>query len=276
MKRRPLAGRHVPIIGQGTWTLERDERDRAVAALRRGLDLGMTHVDTAEMYGGGQVERVVGEAIAGRRDEVFLVSKVLPSNAARDRVIAACERSLTALGTDHLDLYLLHWPAGDPLAETFGAFERLVEQGKIRAYGVSNFDLPELEEAWSLAGERLACNQVAYHLLERTIEARVLPWCEAHGVPVVGYSPFGQGRFVPLGAADGTLEAIAADHGVTRHAVALAFLTRRDGLFAIPKSAQLAHVEANAAAGDVALSDAELARLDHAFPARPGRGLPFW
>ena len=171
---------------------------------------------------------------------------------------------------------MLHWPGPAPLAETFGAFEQLVEQGKIRAYGVSNFDVHELEQAWALAGDKVACNQVAYHLLERTIEARVLPWCEEHGMPVVGYSPLGQGRFPPPGAGEGVLEAIAEARGVTRHAVALAYLVRRPSLWTIPKTGQVAHVEQNAAAGELELSADEQARIDSAFPFKDSKGLPFW
>lgn len=276
MRARAIAGRPVPVIGQGTWTLERDDRTAAITALRRGLDLGMSHIDTAEMYGAGEVEKIVGEAIAGRRSEVFLASKVLPNNASGAGTIAACDRSLKRLRTDYLDLYLLHWPAPAPLEETFNAFAQLVERGKIRAFGVSNFDTDELEEAWKLVGERLACNQVAYHLLERTIEARVLPWCEAHGVPLVGYSPLGQGRFVPPGRSDGVLTAIAAAHGATRYQVALAFLVRRPSLWTIPKAGQIAHVEQNAAAAELDLDDEELTRLDRAFPVADKKKLPFW
>ncbi len=184
----------VPVIGQGTWYIDDAHRPTAVIALRRGLDLGMTHIDTAEMY--GDAELVIGEAIAGRRDEVFLVSKVLPDNASRVETVTACERSLKRLRTDRLDCYLLHWRGAYPLGETFAAFERLREQGKIRCWGVSNFDVPDLKAAWSAGAQgRIACNQVLYHLEERAIEHAVLPWCEAHGVATVAYSPFGHGRF---------------------------------------------------------------------------------
>ena len=194
------ADRQVAVIGQGTWNLEQAPRAAAVAALRRGLDLGMTHIDTAEMYGSGRAEAVVGEAIAGRRDEVFLVSKVLPHNASRRGTRAACEASLRRLGTDRLDCYLLHWPGSHPLEETIAAFEELQRDGKILSWGVSNFDVGDLEELLSVAaGSRSACNQVLYHLEERAIEHAVLPWCEEHGVAVVGYSPFGHG---PLSRAE--------------------------------------------------------------------------
>ena len=188
----------VPVTGQGTWNMERDDARTAVEALRRGLDAGATHVDTAEMYGAGRVEELVGEAIRGRRDEVFLVSKVLPRNASRRGTVAACERSLARLRTDHVDCYLLHWPGSHPLEDTLEAFAELESAGKIRAFGVSNFDERELAEAVSIAGDgRIACNQVLYHLGQRRIEHAVVPFCETRGVSVVGYSPFGSGGFVP-------------------------------------------------------------------------------
>ena len=184
----------VSVIGQGTWQLDGRNDAGAIAALRRGLDLGMTHIDTAEMY--GDAEPLVAEAIDGRRDEVFLVSKVLPSNASRAGTIKACERSLSRLRTDRLDCYLLHWRGSYPLEETFGAFEELVKAGKILSWGVSNFDADDLDEALDIVGEgKIACNQVLYHLQERAIEHAVIPWCEKHEVAVVAYSPFGQGRF---------------------------------------------------------------------------------
>ena len=191
MERHPFGSikRQVAAIGQGTWHIETAERRSAIAALRRGLDLGMTHIDTAEMYGSGAAEEVVAEAIAGRRDEVFLVSKVLPQHASRSATIAACEKSLARLGTEWLDCYLLHWRGSYPLEETIAGFERLKRAGKIRSWGVSNFDVTDLEEAVSIAGEgTLACNQVLYHLKERSIEHAVIPWCEQHGVAVVGYT----------------------------------------------------------------------------------------
>jgi diketogulonate reductase-like aldo/keto reductase len=188
--------RILGVIGQGTWYLETGNRASSIAALRAGIDLGMTMIDTAEMYGAGAAERLIGEAIAGRRDEIFLVSKVLPEHASRRGTIVACERSLMRLKTDRLDSYLLHWRGQYPLAETIAAFEQLRADGKIRSWGVSNFDVPDLEEAWAIAGQgRIACNQVLYHLRERAIEHAVLPWCERHVVAVVGYSPFGHGHF---------------------------------------------------------------------------------
>ena len=210
MVRRPFGwtGVPVPVIGQGTWNLERADRAEAVAALRRGLDAGMTHVDTAEMYGAGRVEELVGEAIAGRRDEVFLVSKVLPEHASFAGVLAACEASLRRLATDRLDLYLLHWASRHQIEQTIAGFERLVRDGKIRHYGVSNFDTGELERALALAGpDRIACNQVLYHLEERAIEHAVLPWCERHGMAVKMAGPKGRdvvygGIVLPPGSAD--------------------------------------------------------------------------
>lgn len=271
------SGREVPVIGQGTWNLEQGDESAAIAALRRGLDLGMTHIDTAEMYGAGAAEERVGRAIAGRRDEVFLVSKVLPENASRAGTLRACERSLARLGTDRLDLYLLHWPGSHPIADTVEAFERLRADGKILAWGVSNFDVAELEAVAKLgAGARLACNQVLYHLEERAIEHAVLPWCEARGVAVVGYSPFGTAGFPSAKSRGGrVLQEIADAHDATPRQVALAFLVRRPSLFAIPKAADARHVAENAAAGTLRLTTDEIARLEQAFPrGRKPRALP--
>jgi len=259
----------VSVIGQGTWYIDDAHRPTAVAALRHGIDSGMTHIDTAEMY--GDAEPVVGAAIAGRRDEVFLVSKVLPSNASRAGVVGACERTLTRLGTDRLDCYLLHWRGSHPLEETFAGFEQLREQGKIRSWGVSNFDVDDLEEAWRSGGEgHLACNQVLYHLEERAIEHAVLPWCERQGVAVVAYSPFGHDRFPdPRTPGGRVLEQIAAEHGASARQVALRFLVRRPAVFAIPKASTVAHADDNAGAGALELSTAELDRIDAAFPRGP-------
>jgi diketogulonate reductase-like aldo/keto reductase len=267
----------VPVIGEGTWYFERAARAQAVAAVRRGLDLGITHIDTAEMYGAGRAEEIVGEALAGRRSEAFLVSKVLPSNASRKGTIAACEASLRRLKTDHLDCYLLHWPGSYPLEETVAAFEALQAAGKIKAWGVSNFDVDDLDALLAVADAKdIACNQVLYHLKERAIEHEVLPWCEKHGVAIVAYSPFGHDDFPEAGSSQGkVLAEIARAHGATPRQVALAFLTRRPGLFAIPKAADVAHVEENAGAGDLVLSAEETARMEKAFPlGRKGRGLP--
>ena len=262
------SGPLVPSIGQGSWYSEQGDRREAIAAFRRGLDLGLSHIDTAEMYGDGRAEALIGEAIAGRRDEAFLVSKVLPHNASRRDVQAACERSLKHLRTDRLDCYLLHWRGPHPLEETFAAFEALKQQGKILSWGVSNFDEDDLDEALAAAGKgRIACNQVLYHLRERAIEHAVIPWCEENGVAVVAYSPFGHDDFPAADSASGkVLAEIAASHGATPRQVALAFLTRRESVFAIPKAGRVAHVEDNAGALNLALSEAEIARIDAAFP----------
>ena len=270
-----LNGPQVPVIGQGTWYIDHGDRKRAVAALRRGIDLGMTHIDTAEMY--GDAELVVAEAIAGRRDEVFLVSKVLPSNASRSGTIAACERSLARLKTDRLDCYLLHWRGASPLTETVAAFEQLVSAGKIRSWGVSNFDADDLDELLDVAGEgRIACNQVLYHLQERAIEHAVIPWCKQHGTAVVAYSPFGHNDFPSPGSRAGqVLQAIAENHGASPRQAALSFLTRDPAAFAIPKASDPEHAAENAAAGDLVLAADEIAALDKAFPRGPRpRSLP--
>jgi diketogulonate reductase-like aldo/keto reductase len=269
--------REVPVIGQGTWEIETGDRAAAVTALRLGLDLGMTHIDTAEMYGDGVAEEMVGEAIAGRRDEVFLVSKVLPQNGSRKGTVAACKRSLARLRTDRLDSYLLHWRGRYPLEETFAAFEDLLAEGRILSFGVSNFDVPDLKEAWKAAGGRpLACNQVLYHLRERAIEHGVLPSCAERGAAVVGYSPFGHGSFPgPHTPAGRVLSEIAARHGATPRQVALRFLVRKPPLFAIPKASSPAHTKENAAAGDLRLSESDLKWLDETFPpGPPPRELP--
>jgi diketogulonate reductase-like aldo/keto reductase len=295
------AGPEVPVIGIGTWNMEHDDRGAAIAAIRRALDLGMVHVDTAELYGSGEVERMVGEAIAGRRDQVFLVSKLLPRHATYAGAIKACEASLARLGTDHLDAYLLHWREELPLAEAFRAFDDLVRQGKIRRWGVSNFDDADLAEALALLGPRrgdtqLVCNQVLYHLGERAIEHRVVPWCEQHGVAVVAYSPLGSrggfpdGRALdptggsasrPAGRAAGvptprlaSLEGVARRLGATPRQVALAFLARRPSSLVIPKSSQARHVDELAGADAVALDADAIAAIEAAFPLRPWRGLP--
>lgn len=266
---------HVPVIGQGTWNLEHADETQAVATLQAGIAAGMTHIDTAELYGSGRAERIVGRAIAGRREQVFLVSKVLPTNASYARTLAACERTLERLGTDHLDVYLLHWRGGTPLAETVRAFEKLAADGKIHAWGVSNFDVDDLEETVAIAGAgRIACNQVLYHLAERSIEHTVIPWCRRHRVAVVAYSPFGSGNFPSLQSGGGQiLAALAAKRGCSAHRVALAFLVQRGAVFAIPKAAKQEHALENAAAGDLDLTAAEVHALDRAFPAHPRRGL---
>lgn len=260
------AGQQVSVIGQGTWYIDRGDRAAAVASLRKGLDLGMTHIDTAEMY--DDAELVVADAISGRRDEVFLVSKVLPSNASRRGTVQACDRSLKHLKTDRLDCYLLHWRGQYPLEETVAAFEELVDAGKILSWGVSNFDADDLDEMQQAAGEgRIACNQVLYHLNERAIEHAVIPWCEANGVAVVAYSPFGHDDFPSAQSAKGkVLQEIAARHGATPRQVALSYLTRWPSAFAIPKASSAVHASDNAGAADITLSAQDIAALDNAFP----------
>lgn len=267
--------REVSVIGQGTWRIDGGQRTSAIAALRRGLELGMTHIDTAEMY--GEAESIVGEAIEGRREDVFVVSKVLPENASRQGTIAACERSLARLKTEYLDCYLLHWRGSYPLEETVEAFEALRASQKILSWGVSNFDVEDLEDLRDVTDIRLvACNQVLYHLKERAIEHRVLPWCEQRGVSIVAYSPFGHGEFPGRDTRQGSLLAeIAAAHGATPRQVALRFLVRRPSVFAIPKASTPVHAEENAGAGDLHLTKAEIARIDRAFPlGSPPRELP--
>jgi diketogulonate reductase-like aldo/keto reductase len=274
MERRRFGstGREAAVIGQGTWELEKAESTAAFATLRRGLDFGMTHIDTAEMYGSGAVEELIGAAIDDRRDEVFLVSKVLPNNASLKGTIAACERSLRRLRTDRLDCYLLHWRGSHPLEDTVAAFERLRADGKILSWGVSNFDVDDLAEVRRIAGEgHPSCNQVLYHLRERTIEQAVLPWCEQNGVAVVAYSPFGhKGGFPePRSAGGRVLNDIADRRRATPRRVALRFLVRRPSVFAIPKASSPHHAEENAKAGALELSEADVARIDAAFPIDP-------
>lgn len=254
MLKRAFGPSQVPVIGQGTWRFGGKE---AVDALKAGIELGLTHIDTAELYGS---EEMVADASEGRRDEIFLVSKVLPSNATRKGTVRACEQSLRRLRTDCLDCYLLHWPGSHPLEDTIAAFEELRAAGKIRSYGVSNFDEDLLERAVAIAGRgRIACNQVLYNLGERHIEARVLPKCREHGVVLVGYSPFDN---LPE---RGELALVAGELKATPRQVALAFLTRKPALFAIPKASSIAHVEENAKAGELALTAGELQRIDSAF-----------
>lgn len=277
MKQKPF-GKGYPatsVIGQGTWYLDHGDRKRAVAALQRGLDLGMTHIDTAEMY--GDAELVIADAIAGRRDEVFLVSKVLPSNASRRGTITACERSLQRLKTDRLDCYLLHWGGAYPLADTVAAFEALKQAGKIGSWGVSNFDVDDLDDLSAVAGAgQIACNQVLYHLSERAIEHAVIPWCDKHGVAVVAYSPFGHDDFpTPHSKGGAVLQRIAEAHAAMPRQVALAFLTRTPSVLAIPKASSAEHAAENAAAGALDLSHDEIMTIDQAFPRGPKpRGLP--
>jgi diketogulonate reductase-like aldo/keto reductase len=270
--------RRVAAVGQGSWKIEESAAESAVAAMRRGLDLGLTHIDTAEMYGSGAAECIIADAIAGRRDEVFLVSKVLPGNASKRGTLAACEKSLARLRTDRLDCYLLHWRGAYRLEETIAAFDALVRDGKILSWGVSNFDVDDLDEVAAIAGAgHPACNQVLYHLQERAIEHAVLPWCQRHGTAVVAYTPFGQSRslFDARTKQGKVLQEIADAHHASARQVALRFLLRHPDAFVIPKASGMAHVAENAGAASLELSAAELATIDAAFPrGKPRRGLP--
>lgn len=272
MLRRPFGstGVQVPVIGQGTWQLR--DRRAAAEALAEGLRLGMTHIDTAELYTGS--EEVIAPVIQGRREEVFLVSKVLPRNASYEGTLAHCEKSLQRLGTDHLDAYLLHWRTDQyPLEDCMRALRELARQGKTRHVGVSNFDVPDLEEARRLLGpQRLACNQVLYHLGDRGIENELIPYCKRHGIAVVGYSPFGSGDFPPGGRKGArVLEEVGKRHGKTPHQVALNFLSRDEGVFLIPKAERAAHVRENAGSIGWDLTPRDVEELDAAFP-RPEPG----
>ena len=262
-------GAAVPALGQGTWMMaERPEQRAAeIAALREGVELGLTLIDTAEMYADGASERLVGEAIVGMRDRVFLVSKAYPHNASRDRLPAACEASLRRLGTDRLDLYLLHWRGSVPLAETVEAMERLVAAGKVLRWGVSNLDVDDMEELLAAGGAACAADQVLWNLTRRGPERNLLPWLDARSMPLMAYSPVEQGRL--LGHPE--LVAIAGELGATPAQVALAWLLARDGVIAIPKAGSVAHVCENRAAADLVMDAAVMARLDLAFPAPRGR-----
>jgi diketogulonate reductase-like aldo/keto reductase len=262
-------GTMVPALGLGTWKMGEKPRQRAaeVKALAAGLDLGLSLIDTAEMYGEGGAEEVVGEAIAGRRDEVFLVSKVYPHNASTKGIPAACERSLQRLKTDRIDLYLLHWRGSVPLQETVAAFERLRREGKVRRWGVSNLDAEDMQELTAIpGGEHCQTNQVLYHLDERGPEWSLLPWQRDRGVPIMAYSPLGQGTL--LGRKE--LAQLAKARSVSAAAIALAWVLRRSDVIAIPKAADLDHLRENAKAADLVLSDEELALLDRAFPPPSG------
>ncbi|MDG4894236.1 aldo/keto reductase [Mesorhizobium sp. WSM4976] len=259
------SGEGVPLLGQGTWKMGEDRRRRAdeVSALKLGLDLGITLIDTAEMYASGGAEEVVAEAIAGRRDETFLVSKVLPSNASRAGVERACEASLKRLSTDRIDLYLLHWPGSVPLSETVEAFESLKAQGKIRYWGVSNFDTDEMEDLVGLpSGGNVQTNQVLYNLSRRGPEFDLAPWCAERGIPLMAYSPVEQGAL----ARNARLEAVAARHNATAAQIALAWAMAQPGVIAIPKAVRQEHVRQNAAALDIKLAPKDFADLDRAFP----------
>ena len=268
----------MPVVGLGTWQMEGNDRESAIVAIRRAIDLGLVHIDTAELYGRGLVEELVGEAIAGYRGDVFLASKIHPDHATYAGTLLACEKSLRRLRTDRLDLFLLHWRGIQPLEETFRAFEELKKEGKILAWGLSNFDVADVERAVELAGDGvIACNQVLYNLTERDVEHVLQPVCERHGIALVAYSPLGSGQFPSRGSWRGdVLEGVAQAHGVTSRAVALAFLARRPSAFVIPKSARADHVAELAPAGDLVLTRTEVDTIDAAFPLGPPKSkMPF-
>lgn len=262
------SGETVPALGQGTWKMgdSRNRRADEVRALKLGIELGMNLLDTAEMYAEGGAEEVVREAVGGQRDDIFIVSKVSPGNASRSGTIAACERSLKRIGTDRIDLYLLHWPGHHPLRDTVAAFEQLRAEGKIRQWGVSNFDAAGMDEVLEAGGRNVAANQVLYNLTRRGIEHDLLPWQAAHKVPVMAYSPVEQGRL----ARSRPLDSIALKHGVSPAQVALAFTLLRSDVISIPKATDPAHVRDNRAAADLVIDAADRAALEGAFP--PPRG----
>ena len=259
-------GTDVPALGQGTWHMGENARlaQQEVSALKLGIELGLTLIDTAEMYGNGRAEELVAEAVAGRRDELFIVSKVYPHNASRSGTPAACERSLKRLRTDRIDLYLLHWPGSHPLSETVEAFEKLREAGKIRYWGVSNFDTGEMGRVWKQpAGENCATNQVLYHPDSRGIEFDLLPWCAQHRMPIMAYSPLGQGGRLLRSK---VLAAVAKRHGATPAQVAIAWGMRSGSVISIPKATDPAHVRENAVAGEITLTAEDLAEIDAVHP----------
>ena len=271
-KLRLPMGDEIPVLGQGTWRMGESANHRAeeVKVLQLGLDLGMTLIDTAEMYADGKSEEVVGDAIAGRRDPVFLVTKVLPSNASHKGVVAAGERSLKRLKTDRIDLFLLHWRGGVPLAETLAGFHDLMQAGKIRSFGVSNFGVDDMKEWCALkGGDDLQANQVLYNVATRGVDFDLVPWQVGHGIPVMAYSPLAQGRF-PKSAA---LKAVAAQHDATVGQVMLAWCLRHKSVFAVPKTSRVEGVHENAAAADLVLTNADLAEIDREFPP-PNRAKP--
>lgn len=258
------SGETVPVLGQGTWKMGDYPRKRAdeIRALQAGIDLGMTLIDTAEMYADGVAEEITGEAVRGRRDEVFIVSKVLPSHASHEQTVRAAERSLKRLGTDRIDLYLLHWRGGYGLDDTISGFETLQRAGKIRHWGVSNFDVDDMKELIDLGGKAVATNQVLYNLTRRGIEYDLLPWQEQREIPVMAYSPIEQGRL----AGDRALAEIAGRHGKTPAQIALAFVLSRPNMLAIPKAGTVEHVRENAEAADILLTPEDMQTLDRAFP----------
>ncbi len=260
-----LSGRYIPVLGQGTWRMgeESSQKDAEIAALSLGLDMGMTLIDTAEMYGEGGAEKVVAEAMKNRREEVFLVSKVYPHNASLKGAIAACERSLKRLKTDYIDLYLLHWRSSIPLSETLEAFESLQQTGKIRDYGVSNFDTDDMDKAIKLpTGKQIVTNQVLYNLARRGIEWDLLPWCNRQNIPVMAYSPIEQKAILK----NSGLKSVASRHNATPAQIALAWLIQQPGIIAIPKASNPEHVRENSAALDIQLDHEDLTELDKAFP----------
>ncbi|WP_151995476.1 aldo/keto reductase [Buttiauxella massiliensis] len=267
----------LPAIGQGTWYMGENAAQRMdeVNALRAGIDLGLRLIDTAEMYADGEAEKVVGEAISGRRDEVFLVSKVYPWNASGQQAIAACEASLKRLKTDYLDLYLLHWRGDIPPQDTVSVMQQLIEHGKIRCWGVSNLDYADMQELWNTAGGRgCATNQVLYHLASRGIEHDLLPWCQQQHMPVMAYCPLAQAGRLRSGLMNHpALNELANRKGVSVAQLLLAWVIHHDGVMAIPKAGSVAHVKENAAALEIALSQEEIALMEKAFPA-PGRKTP--
>lgn len=265
-------GVSLPALGLGTWQMGEDRRlaEKEIDALKHGIDIGLTLIDTAEMYGEGAAEEIVGQAIEGRRQDLFLVSKVYPWNASHEGTIAACERSLRRMKTDHIDLYLLHWRGEHSLEETVGAFEELRRQGKIGAWGVSNFDLGDMEELLAVPdGINCAVNQLLYNLSRRGIEYDLLPWCQERGIAVMAYSPIEQGRL----ARNDALIHIAKAYQATPAQIALAFLLERDGVIAIPKSSRPERVTENRQAASIELTDEDLDALDVAFPP-PNRSTP--
>ena len=261
---RLKSAREIPILGQGTWRMgeKASQKQAEIDALRLGIDLGMTLIDTAEMYGEGGAEKIVAEAIALRRDEVYLVSKFYPYNASYQGLIAACDRSLSRLKTDFLDLYLLHWRGSVPLSETLSGLQHLKQAGKILDYGVSNFDTDDMEEGLSLpGGEEIVANQVLYNLMRRGIEWDLLPWCKDRNLAIMAYSPVEQRAFVD----DSKLKDIAAKHNATSTQIALSWLLHQDNVISIPKATNLEHVKENRAALDIKLTKEDLQKLDFAF-----------
>lgn len=266
------SGREVPVLGQGTWGLgERPEnRQNEIDALRFGIDIGMTLIDTAEMYGDGAAEALIGKAIEGRREQTFIVDKVLPHNASRKRMVEACENSLRRLNTDRIDLYLLHWRGGVPLADTLAGFDDLLGAGKIRYWGVSNFDVPDMEQLIRLSGgDAVTSNQVLYNLSRRGVEYDLMPWCERHRIPIMAYSPLEQGRLMK----NPELRRIADEHSASPAQIALAWVLRKEHLIAIPKASSPGHAKQNRVALDIHLTPDQLAALDRVFPP-PNHKMP--